>query len=210
METSPFSVTFNTEPLDKRLDWLNPPPSWEIDKKNHGLVVHPDAGTDFWQQTHYRFRADNGHFLFTKASGDWELSTSLLMKPRHQYDQAGLMVRVSPYSWLKTSVEYECEKPSQLGAVVTNHGFSDWSTQNFQLNDQVLHFRLLKHKSDYQVFFASGSEKSLSWQSIRVTHLHHRPLAPVSCGLYCCSPRAKGFEARFLHLTLQPISGGRK
>jgi regulation of enolase protein 1 (concanavalin A-like superfamily) len=44
----------------------------------------------------------------------------------------GLMVQVSPSCWLKTSVEAGAPgEPSQLGVVVTNGGFSDWSTQDF-------------------------------------------------------------------------------
>ncbi len=207
MEELPLAVTFVSPSLDERLKWLNPPPRWEVDPEDHTLVIYPGGKTDFWQQTHYRFRADNGHLLCAQISGDWELSTSLVMKPRHQYDQAGLMVRVSPACWLKTSIEYECEEPAQLGVVVTNHGFSDWSTQNFSLNGQLLHFRLLKHRSDYMVFFADGNnDEKVSWQRLRITHLHHRPFASVLCGIYCCSPREEGFEARFFHFTLQPVS----
>jgi hypothetical protein len=34
----------------------------------------PDAPTDFWQRTHYGFRADNGHFLHREADGEFVLS----------------------------------------------------------------------------------------------------------------------------------------
>jgi regulation of enolase protein 1 (concanavalin A-like superfamily) len=40
---------------------------------------------------------------------------------------SGLMVELSPSCWLKTSCEFG-EPASQLGVVVTNAGFSDWST----------------------------------------------------------------------------------
>lgn len=33
------------------------------------------GGTDFWQGTHYRFRADNGHALLAEAAGDCMLET---------------------------------------------------------------------------------------------------------------------------------------
>jgi hypothetical protein len=42
------------------------------------------------------------------------------------------MIQCSPSCWLKTSVESGAPgQPSQLGVVVTNGGFSDWSTQDF-------------------------------------------------------------------------------
>ena len=95
------------------------------------LRIEPEAGTDFWRKTHYGFEADNGHFLFAEVTGDFVLSTHVRFHPAHQYDQAGLMVRASPSSWLKASVEHEPGGPDRLGAVVTNHARSDWSTQNF-------------------------------------------------------------------------------
>lgn len=38
---------------------------------------------------------------------------------------------ISENCWLKTSLEYIPEGPSHLGAVVTNNGYSDWSTQDY-------------------------------------------------------------------------------
>lgn len=41
------------------------------------------------------------------------------------------MVLLSPSCWLKTSVEHNPGHPNQLGVVVTNGGYSDWSTMDF-------------------------------------------------------------------------------
>ena len=71
--------------------------------KAREFVVEPAGGTDFWQRTHYGFQADSGHFLYLEAAGDWDLSTEVRFAPAHQYDQAGLLVRLSPECWLKTS-----------------------------------------------------------------------------------------------------------
>ena len=122
---------FNQPALDPRLRWFNPPPAWSLDPSRPALVMQPAASTDFWQETHYGFRADNGHFLFTEIPGDFTVTTKVRFHPVHQYDQAGLVVRLGPSCWIKTSVEYEPEGPARLGAVVTNHGFSDWSVQDF-------------------------------------------------------------------------------
>ena len=80
--------------FDPRLRWLNPPPTWAVDSSLPALVVQPAAPTDFWQETHYGFRADNGHFLFAEVVGDFTITTKVRFHPVHQYDQAGLMVRV--------------------------------------------------------------------------------------------------------------------
>ena len=37
-------------------------------------IIEPDAPTDFWQRTHYGFRADNGDFRYTAISGPFQMS----------------------------------------------------------------------------------------------------------------------------------------
>ena len=88
-----INETFDKPTFDPRLTWFNPPQIWRID--NSSLIVEPDAKTDYWQRTHYGFVADNGHFLFTEVEGDFIVTTKVRFNPAHQYDQAGLMVRLS-------------------------------------------------------------------------------------------------------------------
>jgi regulation of enolase protein 1 (concanavalin A-like superfamily) len=171
--------------------WLNPPRNWRIERS--GLVMHPEAETDFWQETHYGFQADNGHFLFTQIEGDFTITTKMRFQPKHQYDQAGLMVRSGPLDWIKASVEYEPHGPCRLGAVVTMHGFSDWSVQNFPREKLEVCLRIRKEGADYIIEFASDEDSD--WTLMRIAHLESS--APLSGGLYACSPKGGGFKAEF-------------
>ena len=193
MAESILNEQFRGPALDPRLRWLNPPPAWSVESA--GLVVRPAAKTDFWQQTHYGFRADNGHFLHCEVAGDFIVTTKVRFHPAHQYDQAGLMVRVGPSCWIKTSVEYESEGPSKLGAVVTNHSRSDWSLQDFPRGRSEVWLRIRREAQDFLVEWSLGA--SGSWELLRVTHLHEGHGQPVECGLYACSPKGDGFRAEF-------------
>ena len=86
---------FGGPALDRRLAWLNEPARWSL-VAGTGLRIAPDAGTDFWQRTHYGFRADSGHALLALLDGDLVMTTHVRFAPVHQYDQAGLMVRFAP------------------------------------------------------------------------------------------------------------------
>jgi regulation of enolase protein 1 (concanavalin A-like superfamily) len=194
--------SFVAAALDARLVWHAPPPRWETGP--HGLLVAPATGTDFWQGTHYGFRVDNGHALLAEMPGDGVLETRVRTRPVHQYDQAGLMVRLSPASWLKCSVEFEPGEPSRLGAVVTNAGWSDWSTQDIDpVRGQDVAFRVTRKGANYLVEAAPAGER---WSQIRLGRLHDDQGGPVRAGLYACSPKGAGFEARFerLVVTLAP------
>ncbi len=194
---------FDGPELDSRLSWFCAPPHSRIDAERGRLVVETASETDFWQRTHYGFRADNGHFLYVRTQGNFELTTRVSGSPRHQYDQAGLMVRLSPDCWLKTSIEHEPDEPhDRLGAVVTNHGYSDWSTQPASKGrgDVWLRVRL-----ETLAAIVESSFDGAEWQQLRVAHLAERsPGASVDAGLYCCSPKVGGYRAEFHFLELRP------
>lgn len=191
---------FDSTAVDPRLAWHCEPARWSVDPDQRRLRVEPDGGTDFWQKTHYGFEADNGHLLSARIEGDFVLTTKVRFHPVHQYDQAGLMVRISPSCWLKTSVEYEPHFAPRLGAVVTNHGYSDWSTQAFPSDVREVWLRIRREGSDY-IVDASGDGRA--WEQLRMAHLHEdRAGAAVSGGLYACSPKGAGYAADFdfLHI----------
>jgi regulation of enolase protein 1 (concanavalin A-like superfamily) len=179
---------------DTRLQWRSEPAKWSITEGR--LAIAPDAPTDFWSKTHYGFEADNGHFLFANITGDFLLSVDVFMTPRHQYDQAGLMVRLSKSCWLKTSVEFEPGQMNRLGAVVTNAGYSDWSTQDIPRDVNRFRLRVHREAGDYLI---DASLDNATWTQLRMAHLHEdgNPEVPVECGVYACSPKSAGFIAEF-------------
>jgi regulation of enolase protein 1 (concanavalin A-like superfamily) len=169
-----------------------------VDTQKKCLVIEPGAHTDFWQKTHYGFAPDNGHFLYTEIKGDFVLSTKVRFFPRHQYDQAGLMVRLSPTCWLKTSVEYEPHGASKLGVVVTNSGYSDWSTQEFLTGNNQIALRVRREDSDYLVEYLKDESM---WIQMRMAHLmEDSGTVAVKTGLYACSPIGAGYKACFDYL----------
>ncbi len=199
---------FDGSGIDGRLSWRNPPVRAELGASR--LTVATAAGTDFWQRTHYGFRAGNGHFLSCEWAGDFVLTTVVRPRPVHQYDQAGLMVRLSPACWLKTSVEFEPHGPSRLGAVVTNDAWSDWSTQDVLKDLDAIALRVRREGGgDYLVDWAAAADGAAppAWSQLRVAHLVEDDGArAVRCGLYACSPSEAGFVAEFESLS---VRGGR-
>lgn len=186
---------FDGPALDPRLAWHCEPRRWSIDPGNRLLKIEPDGGTDFWQNTHDGFQADGGHLLTTEIRTDFILTTRVRFHPVHQYDQAGLMVRISPSCWLKTSVEFEPDGPSRLGSVVTNHGYSDWATQTVPAAMREVWLRIRREDTDYLV---EASREGRDWEQIRMAHLYDdRAGGPVACGLYACSPKGEGYVAEF-------------
>jgi regulation of enolase protein 1 (concanavalin A-like superfamily) len=194
--------TFAGPTLHPALRWLNPPPAWTLDPATSRLVVHTAAETDFWQRTHYGFRSDSGHFLYAEVHGDAAITAKIHSFPAHQYDQAGLMLRFSSDCWLKTSVEFEPEGPSQLGAVVTNHGYSDWSLQDFVYDGSLVYcLRIRREGEDFFVEYAA--DLAGPWRLFRLARLLVEPRTPALAGFYACSPKGAGYRAEAEHLRIE-------
>ena len=181
--------------------WHCPPPTWGF---NHeGLFIQPAANTDFWRRTHYGFSGDNGHFFFTRLAGDFAVTTSVCSKPRHQYDQAGLMVRQDAECWIKTSVEFEPETNDRLGVVVTHHGYSDWSTQDLTAEVNMISFRVARTGSE---FIISARFADANWTQLRMVRLACDPAEPLAVVPYACSPKGAGFRCVFTEISMDRSS----
>jgi len=189
--------SFDKPTFDEKLQWHSEPAVWKL--ADGSLEVTPGSNTDFWQRTHYGFQADNGHFLYAEVEGDFVMESGIRCGFEHQYDQAGLMIRVSDQCWVKTAVEYEVGEPNKLGVVVTNNGYSDWSTQDVGDDFTSYRLRISRKGSDYIV--AWYDDKHASWIQMRMFHLFDQ--AKVQAGIYCCSPKEGGFSAYFDHLAIE-------
>eukprot|EP00762_Andalucia_godoyi_P000192 ANDGO_02392.mRNA.1 Regulation of enolase protein 1 len=207
---------------------------WSLDELANTLTVSPSRDTDFWQRTHYGFRRDNAHLFCisvplsvlaaektaTDARDSQEtpvpfvLSAHVSFSPLHQYDQAGLCVRVNENCWIKTSIEYEsAHEPARLGVVVTNNGYSDWSTQDVPNSVRSVWLRISSmFRNDFLVEYAfDNSENSkatdaLKWHQMRVAHLfvqlggiddQHHQQQYAQLGVYACCPVNNGYKATF-------------
>lgn len=128
---SVLAESFTNSTFDSELQWQNEPKEYSI--INGELEVVPDKGSDNWCRTHYDWGIhDNAHFLAISIPDDErtvEITTKVKLFQRALYDQAGLMIRRGPDSWVKCSTEFgkDFDSPARLGSVVTNKGFSDWA-----------------------------------------------------------------------------------
>jgi len=183
------------------LEWENEPKSWSLGAG--GLKVHPAGKTDLWQRTHYGTRNDSGHFLKTaRKEKNFTLTTRVRYQGKHDFDQAGLLIRISPQNWIKTSVEFQPGAMDKLGAVVTNLGYSDWSCQDFLNPNNEILLRIRAERPDFIIEYRiPGSNEE--WTLLRIAHLHtDHPDIPIQAGLYCCSPMDEGFQAEFEYLEI--------
>lgn len=186
----------NNESL-KKMKWLYEPSAWEFRKD--GIFVKTDKITDFWQRTHYGFRNDNAHMLYIETEKDFIMTTKVKFNAIHQFDQCGLVVRVDEDNWLKTSIEYELNNPPKLGAVVTNLGYSDWSTEELDSKANEAEFRISREGKDYKI---EVNVLNRGWRQLRICHLHSEE-KKVKCGIYCCSPIDNGYEVLFTDLKIE-------
>ncbi|GEK89100.1 hypothetical protein SAMN04488100_10750 [Alkalibacterium putridalgicola] len=189
-----------TEPfLNKELTTLNAPKKME--QTDESLVIHTEPGTDLWQRTYYGFQNDNAPMVQTQTDEpSFSFVTKVENESSHRFDQAGIVVYLDSDNWIKASSEYENEDYQRLGSVVTNGGYSDWASQDIDAAITTVWYRLSRRGPDFRVEY---SLDGTNFKQIRICHMDKGD-APVSFGVYACSPENGSFKATFSEMTIGP------
>ncbi|WP_436885435.1 DUF1349 domain-containing protein [Nocardiopsis dassonvillei] len=180
------------------MTWMNEPPSWQVEEGV--LTVATGDRKDFWRHTHYGFVHDDGHFLYTEATGDFTVQATFEGDYLEQYDQAGLMIRADEENWIKTGTEF-VHGGLDVGAVVTR-GHSDWSMVSLPRTGgsfRPVTVRAVRTGDTVNVQYLDG------WGAWRLLRLAHLPLGGTCrVGVMCCSPQREGFRAVFRDFSVSP------
>ena len=179
--------------------WRNPPPFHE--DRGDALVVRAGKDTDWWNNTFYGFRHDNGHFRATMVSGDFSLEMTFAADYRRLYDQAGAMLFVDGNNWLKCGVEFT-DGHMHFSVVVTRDDQSDWSVMPLMAEpDTHVTLRLTRHAEALRVQLQLADR---TWQFVRLCYLSMPET--VAIGPMACSPTGEGLEVSFSRIEIaEPI-----
>ena len=179
------------------LVWIRPPKVYKIEEKKITMTTEPD--TDLWQRTYYGFQNDNAPCLQMKTSEKFfTFVVKTEFESKVKYDQSGIVMYLDSDNWAKASVEYENDQIQRLGSVVTNNGYSDWSSNDIPSSIKSMWFRFSR-ESDYYIEY---SDDGKSWKQMRLFHMFKGD-GEISFGIYACSPNKQGsFNASFSDMEL--------
>lgn len=101
-------------------------------------------------------------------------------------------------NWIKASIEYENEKFQHLGAVVTNNGYSDWSTTEIDANIKSMWYRLSRREDDFKIECSLDGKE---FKQMRICHIN-KATDKINFGIYACSPEDSSFKATFTKMEI--------
>ena len=180
-----------------KLQWTREPEKYVINDDKIEITTVPH--TDLWQRTYYHFRNDNAPVLQIKTS---EKYFSFIVKTdfdsKVRFDQCGVVLYLDSENWLKASIEYENEMFQHLGCVVTNNGYSDWSTTEIDSGIRTMWYRLSRREDDFCI---ECSEDGMKFKQMRICHMY-RAKDEIEFGIYACSPEDSSFKAVFSNMEI--------
>ncbi|MEO1536998.1 MAG: DUF1349 domain-containing protein [Pseudomonadota bacterium] len=176
--------------------WHCEPPDWSW--ADDALALTTGEKTDFWQDTFYGFRRDDGHFLGCEVPGDFTASVTFDAAYEVLYDQAGLMMRRDAQNWLKSGIEYS-DQVTNFSVVVTRDGRSDWSVIAVPRVSGPQTVRLTRKGTTVIAHFRGTDD---NWHLMRLADFPSS--SPVRVGPMACSPERAGLRVRFDALEVGP------
>lgn len=181
------------------LHWTRAPKDYEI--TDESIVIKTEPNTDLWQRTYYGFRNDNAPVLqMTTTETYFSFTVRTDFNTKCRFDQCGVVIYLDSDNWLKASIEYENDTFQRLGSVVTNNGYSDWSSFDITSDITSMWYRLSRRESDYCIEY---SEDGKDFKQMRICHLNEGH-GKIQFGIYACSPEASSFVAEFTHMNVGP------
>ena len=180
-----------------KLKWTRAPKAYTITADRVEMITEPH--TDLWQRTYYHFRNDNAPVLQMETDEKYfsfVIRTEFDSKVR--YDQSGIVMYLDSENWLKAAVEYENDKIQRLGSVVTNHGYSDWSSVDVDASIKSIWFRLSRREDDFCIENSADGE---NFKQMRICHMFNAK-DTIQLGVYACSAENSSFKATFTDMEM--------
>ncbi len=181
----------------KEMKWIRAPKQYKVTEDRVEIITEPH--TDLWQRTYYHFRNDSAPVFQLETD---EQFFSFLVKTdfdtKVRYDQSGIVMYLDSDNWLKASVEYENDEIQRLGSVVTNNGYSDWSSVDVDASIKSIWFRLSRREDDFCI---ENSFDGVNFKQMRICHMFNAK-EKISFGIYACSPEYSTFKASFTNMEI--------
>ena len=179
------------------MKWTRVPKQYKIADGKIEMITEPH--TDLWQRTYYHFRNDNAPVLQIETD---EKYFSFVVKTEFdtkvRYDQSGIVMYLDSENWLKASMEYENEEIQRLGSVVTNNGYSDWSSVDVDAKIKSIWFRFSRRDDDFCI---ESSTDGVHFKQMRICHMFNVK-DTIRFGVYACSPENSSFKATFTNMEI--------
>lgn len=178
-------------------NWTRKPNYFNISDEKIEIISEPK--TDLWQRTYYHFRNDNAPLLQISTSEKFfSFTVKTQFDSKHRFDQCGIIMYLDSENWIKASIEYENEKFQHLGVVVTNNGYSDWSTTEIDANIKSMWYRLSRREDDFKIECSIDGKE---FKQMRICHIN-KATDKINFGIYACSPEDSSFKATFTKMEI--------
>ena len=181
----------------KEMKWIREPKQYEVTEDKVEIITEPH--TDLWQRTYYHFRNDNAPVLQLETG---EQFFSFVVKTdfdtKVRYDQSGIVMYLDSDNWLKASMEFENDQIQRLGSVVTNNGYSDWSSVDVDASVKSIWFRFSRREDDFCI---ENSVDGVNFKQMRICHRFHAK-DKINFGIYACSAEDSSFKATFTDMEI--------
>ena len=169
-----------------------------VRRTSTSLIIKPPGKRDYWMKTYYLpeiKKADGPAFVSRIRPNERNTTTVDLefkRRPGAQFDQGGLIVFINKDCWLKTGIEYVDDVP-RMSAVVTNFGWSDWSTKKVASSNVRIRLSQCGNGSYVIESQSTSSDRDdlKAWDLVRICHLSAALTADtVDVGIFACCPVA--------------------
>lgn len=183
------------------MSWLNEPAEWEI--KDSRLIMEVTPRSDYWNKSHYGFTVNDGPFLYTERSGEFEAVVKISGIYKTRFDQVCLMLRIDENNYIKTGIEY-VDGVYNISTVHTIDK-SSWSVMALKEKPKNVWMKAIRRLDAVEIFY------SVDGTNYTMTNTVYFPeFKTVQVGMMAASPDGEGFTAVFEEFVIRHLPDQRR
>lgn len=179
--------------LPHNLNWLNEPVEWSFN--SNGLEVTAPASSDFFNDADGTNYTNSAPYLFTKVTGDFDLTTRIDVKMLEMFDSGCLMLMLDLNNWAKLCYENWLNEPS-IVSVVTRETSDD--CPSLRIGHTKPYLKILRSGNCFGFHY---SLNNIDWTLIRYFSMDVPK--EIKVGVVAQSPTGKGCKVGFEFLKIE-------
>lgn len=183
------------------MSWLNEPAEWEI--KDSRLIMEVTPQSDYWNKSHYGFTVNDGPFLYTERSGEFEVVVKISGIYKTRFDQACLMLRIDENNYIKTGIEY-VDGVCNISTVHTIDK-SSWSVMALKEKPKNVWMKAIRRRDAVEIFYSVDGRVYTMANTV-----YFPEFKTAQVGMMAASPDGKGFTAVFEEFVIRHLPDQRR
>lgn len=177
---------------DTAMNWENKPEAFSVKGKSVTMLTNGEKY--LWGDSHkFDFDFPYSHFYYRGIAGNFTAETTLLLTDNWRYGNAGLLIKLSQFNWIKLYIGKEMDVLKLNAVYASDATHIDYSTTPLRADSSKLWLRISCNNGMLRLKYSTNGR---AYETVRILNMP-ASYKTARVGLMADAPMSTGFDASF-------------